>query len=508
MSALHDATGIATTGFVSPFPAIASRASAAAPPSRALERRQSWERRYRWILRTSDAAAVAFTCAVASVVSIGAVSGPLAVADPGLVFQIAAATAVIWLLMLSAFATRDVKLSGSGAAEYTRMIHATGFAFGLLAMIDVAIDVDGIRAQLFVALPLGIGVLLFERWLWRRWLIRRRLAGAYTTRAVVVGERADVEYVIRSLADPGLGYQVVGASLRGDDLDSLRVGDAIYPAMRTHSVAEAAAALDADTIIIASRGDEGADEIKHLAWQLENTAAELVISSRVSDVAGPRMSLRPVEGLPLIHVEIASFTGRAYLAKRALDIAVASIALLFFAPIAAVIAIAIKLDSPGPLFFPQARVGRDGHEFRMIKFRSMAVDAEERRAALLAANEGAGPLFKMHDDPRVTRVGRILRKYSLDEVPQFWNVLVGDMSVVGPRPPLPSEVATYDDDVFRRLYIKPGITGPWQVGGRSDLSWEESVRLDLRYVENWTVMTDIVLMWRTVRVMLRPDGAY
>jgi hypothetical protein len=152
---------------------------------------------------------------VASVVSIGAVSGPLAVADPGLVFQIAAATAVIWLLMLSAFATRDVKLIGSGAAEYTRMIHATGFAFGLLAMIDVAIDVDGIRAQLFVALPLGIGVLLFERWLWRRWLIRRRLAGAYTTRAIVVGERADVEYVIRSIADPGLGYQVVGASLRG-----------------------------------------------------------------------------------------------------------------------------------------------------------------------------------------------------------------------------------------------------------------------------------------------------
>ena len=508
MTAIHDAASIARTGFAAPFTTITSRASATAGPSRALERRHSWERRYRWILRTSDAAAVVITCAIATVVSTGVAGGPLAAGDPGLVGQIALVTAVVWLLMLSLFATRDVKLIGSGAAEYTRLVHATGFAFGLLAMLDVALDVDGIRSQLFVALPLGVSVLLVERWLWRRWLIRRRATGAYTSRAMVVGDRADVEYVIRTIADPGLGYQVVGASLRGDELDSLRVDDATYPVLRTHTVAEAAAALDADTIIVASGGDRDPDDIKHLAWQLENTAAELVISSRLSDVAGPRMSLRPIEGLPLIHVEIASFAGRAYLAKRALDIVVSATALLLFAPVAAVIALAIRLDSPGPLLFPQARVGRDGHEFRMIKFRSMTVDAEERRAALLAANEGAGPLFKMHDDPRVTRVGRILRKYSLDEVPQFWNVLVGDMSVVGPRPPLPSEVATYDDDVLRRLYIKPGITGPWQVGGRSDLSWEESVRLDLRYVENWTVMTDLVLMWRTVRVMLRPDGAY
>lgn len=508
MTAFQDATGIASTGFAPSFAGVATRPATSTGISRALERRHGWERGFRRRLAVTDAGVVVATCLLAIAASVSATQSPLVVTDPVLVIDIAVATTVVWLTMLAVFTTRDVKLWGSGAAEYTRVAHATGLAFGLLAMIDVALDIEGIRAQLIIALPIGVAALMIERWLWRRWLIRRRAMGAYTSRALVVGDRADVEYVIRSISDPGLGYEVVGASLRADELDSLRVDEVTYPAMRSHTVPEAAAALDADTIIVASRSDDDPDHIKHLAWQLERTAAELVITSRISDVAGPRMSLSPVEGLPLIHVGIATFSGRAYLAKRALDVAVATVALLLFAPIAAVIALAIKLDSPGPVLFPQARVGRDGQEFRMIKFRSMTADAEERRAALLEANEGAGPLFKMHNDPRITRVGRILRKFSLDEVPQFWNVLIGEMSIVGPRPPLPSEVATYDDAVFRRLYIKPGITGPWQVGGRSDLSWEESVRLDLRYVENWTVMTDIVLMWRTVRVMLRPDGAY
>ena len=194
--------------------------------------------------------------------------------------------------------------------------------------------------------------------------------------------------------------------------------------------------------------------------------------------------------------------------KRALDIAVASVALIPIALITPILALLVKLDSPGPLFFSQERVGRDGRTFQIMKFRSMKTDAEQQLATLKEQNEGAGLLFKMKDDPRVTRVGRILRKLSLDELPQFWNVLIGDMSVVGPRPPLPSEVTAYDGTVFRRLYIKPGITGLWQVSGRSDLSWDESVRLDLRYVENWSVMNDLQIMWRTAKVMVRPSGAY
>jgi exopolysaccharide biosynthesis polyprenyl glycosylphosphotransferase len=283
----------------------------------------------------------------------------------------------------------------------------------------------------------------------------------------------------------------------------------VYPVTRgDDAVLRAAAIHESDTIVVASQPAGDPASVKRLAWALEGTAAELVISSRLTDVAGPRMSLRPVEGMPLIHVKIPSFEGAAYYVKRALDILVSLAALVLFAPIALVIAIAITADDGGPVFFRQARVGRDGREFAMLKFRTMRVDAEAELAALLAHNEGSGPLFKLRRDPRVTRVGRILRSFSLDEVPQFWNVLRGDMSVVGPRPPLPSEVIAYDGTVSRRLYIKPGITGPWQVGGRSDLSWEESVRLDLRYVENWTVMTDLVLMWRTAKVMVTTEGAY
>ena len=263
-----------------------------------------------------------------------------------------------------------------------------------------------------------------------------------------------------------------------------------------------------DRIIVASRPDGEPDFVKHLSWQLEGTAAELVLSSRLTDVAGPRISFAPVEGLPLIQVQIPSYEGGQHVLKRALDIAVASVALIPIALITPILALLVKLDSPGPLFFSQERVGRDGRTFQIMKFRSMKTDAEQQLATLKEQNEGAGLLFKMKDDPRVTRVGRILRKLSLDELPQFWNVLIGDMSVVGPRPPLPSEVTAYDGTVFRRLYIKPGITGLWQVSGRSDLSWDESVRLDLRYVENWSVMNDLQIMWRTAKVMVRPSGAY
>ncbi|MBU4465287.1 MAG: sugar transferase, partial [Actinobacteria bacterium] len=190
------------------------------------------------------------------------------------------------------------------------------------------------------------------------------------------------------------------------------------------------------------------------------------------------------------------------------DLVVSAIALLFIGLMVPFVAIAIKLDSKGPVFFRQRRIGRDGREFFMVKFRSMGVDAEARKQALMQHNEGSGPLFKMKADPRITRVGAFLRKYSIDELPQFWNVFIGDMSVVGPRPPLGDEVNEYNGTVYRRLYIKPGITGLWQVSGRSDLSWEESVRLDLSYVENWSVTNDLMIMWRTFAVMIAPTGAY
>lgn len=449
---------------------------------------------------------------VACVLAALASAPHLLLTDPAQLARMSLSTAAVWLAALALFNTREPKAMGGGTTEYTRVTHATGLAFGLLAIAYVLFDGSGIRTQLLFALPAGLFVLLVARWAMRRWLLRQRLVGRYASRTIVVGTRDDVEYVIRTLGKSSwLGYEIVGTSLIDDarGTGAMNIDGRIYPVVRgTDAASRAARELEADTIFVASRPAGDPEYVKRLAWELEGTAAELVLSSRIADVAGPRMSLRPVEGMPLIHVQIPVFEGGAHVAKRALDIVVSALALLAFAPFALLIGLLIKVDDPGPVFFRQARVGRDGCEFTMIKFRSMRVNAEAELATLRAGNEGAGPLFKMKSDPRVTRVGTYLRKFSLDEVPQFWNVLIGDMSVVGPRPPLPSEVTAYDGTVFRRLYIKPGITGPWQVGGRSDLSWEESVRLDLSYVENWSVMADLRIMWRTARVMIAPKGAY
>lgn len=486
------------------FAPVAPRASAA------VVSRQQWERRFRARLHVTDTVIVLLASALASAISLLGTSAPAMMADPWLFLRAPLTAATLWLVALAVLNTREPAILGGGAKEYTRVAHATGFALGTLAMLYVLFEWEGVRSQLFWGLPAGGFALIVSRWLSRRWLVRQRAAGRYCSRTIVVGSRDDVEYAIRTLGGDGkLGYTVVGTALLDDDIDSLRVDDHVYAVVRgADAVPRAAAGLRADTIIVAGQPTGDPSYIKRLAWELEGTAAELVLSSRIADVAGPRMSLRPVEGMPLIHVRIPTFDGGAHLIKRALDIVVSGFALLCFAPVAFVIAMAIKIDDPGPAFFHQERVGRDGRTFKMVKFRSMRVNAEAELAKLLEANEGAGPLFKLKEDPRVTRIGSFLRRYSLDEVPQFWNVLRGDMSVVGPRPPLPSEVTAYDGTVFRRLYIKPGITGPWQVGGRSDLSWEESVRLDLRYVENWSVLSDIVLMWRTAKVMIKPEGAY
>lgn len=469
-----------------------------------LELRRRWERRYRARIRVSDAALIVLTLAVT--LAIGAYAG----ADPLSTVRQSALLGVIWYLMLSGARTRDAALHRTSAVEYRGIAQATGFAFGAIAVADIIIGWRASRTLLLVALPIGLLSLLMSRWAWRHWLQSRRSQGLFSSQTLVVGDREDVEYVIRSLGTTGTtGLRVIGTALLDDDSPEVVVDDGAYPTIgAVSSVGAAARDLGADTIIVASRPHGDPDFVKRLSWQLEGTAAELVLSSRLADVAGPRLSFEPLDGLPLIRVQIPRYQGGRHALKRALDIVIAAIALVPIALVYPLIALAIKLDSPGPVLFLQDRVGRDGRLFKIVKFRSMSVDAEARLSALTGQNEGAGLLFKMKEDPRVTRVGAILRRLSIDELPQFWNVLVGDMSVVGPRPPLPSEVTAYDGTVLRRLYINPGITGLWQVSGRSDLSWDESVRLDLRYVENWSVMSDLQIMWRTAKVMIRPSGAY
>nr|WP_172979800.1 sugar transferase [Agromyces agglutinans] len=439
------------------------------------------------------------------------VEGPAVAEEPALQYiGVPVLIAAIWSIALTVFRTRDPHAAGAGATEYKRVANATAAAFGVLAFLLLLIGADSPRWYFIVALPAGGGALLLARWLWRKWLLHQRVRGHYLSRAIVIGTLADVGYVVRQVErNTAAGFHVIGVVSDDAPTTTLELGGAELPVLA--SVADAAGAATearADAVIVTGDLGSDGDRLRRLGWDLEGTNTELVLSSRLTDVAGPRIHFRPVEGLPLLHVEIPVFDGVRHVAKRAFDVVFAGLALLLVAPVMLVVAMVIRLDDGGPIFFRQTRCGRDGQTFEMLKFRSMCLDAEERLSELRDRNEGNGLLFKVRDDPRVTRIGRILRAHSLDELPQFWNILIGEMSVVGPRPPLVAEADAYDGVVSRRLMIKPGLTGLWQISGRSDLDWEESVRLDLYYVENWSLTGDLMIIWRTVRSVLKRDGAY
>jgi len=417
---------------------------------------------------------------------------------------------LVWGASLAAFRTRSRPVLGIGTAEYKSVIHSTLTAFGVLAMVFLVAQSDTSRWLFLVALPLGTVSLLANRWNWRHWLNGERAAGQYLSRVVVAGNARDVAKVVRQVGNSvRAGYRVVGVVVNETE-EGRAARDYTDLAVSTYleGTADFVRGINCDAVIVAGQPSDDSEFIHDLAWRLEGSSIELIIATSLANVAGPRIHFRPVDGLPLLHVEIPQFTGGKHLLKRAMDIVLAGSALLALAPLFALIAVLIRLDSPGEAVFSQERVGLNGSTFRIFKFRSMVADAPQRLAQLASANEGSGVLFKLKNDPRVTRVGRVLRKYSLDELPQLWNILIGDMSLVGPRPPLPAEVEGYETHVHRRLYIKPGLTGMWQVNGRSNLSWEESVRLDLYYVENWSVVGDLAIMWRTVKVVIDPVGAY
>lgn len=471
----------------------------------------AWTKRYRTKLLITDCAIVVAMVFLSAFIRFGTEPAVVRVAGIAITeWFIAFVMALCWIGALALYRTRESRELGVGAAEYKRVISASAITFGLVAIGLLLLQVDIARGFFLISLPLGVTALLIGRWAWRRWLTNQRLYGNYLSRALVVGDRSDVQYVVRRIQrNSGAAYAVVGAALRGDDTAPVLAGQAVIPVVSTpENVARVAGEIGADTVIVAGGYAGESHYIRDLGWELESTGAELVVASRLTNVAGPRIHFRPVEGLPLMHVELPNYDGPRHTFKRVVDVLIAGSALVALLPVLALIAMLVKRDSPGPVLFSQERVGRDGATFRMLKFRSMVETAEQDLEALRAHNEGSGLLFKMKDDPRVTRIGRILRAYSLDELPQLWNVLVGEMSIVGPRPPLPREVADYEGHVRRRLYIKPGLTGMWQVNGRSDLDWEESVRLDLYYVENWSLAGDLIIIWRTFRVLLRPVGAY
>lgn len=473
-----------------------------------------WARRYRRWLRWTDTAIIVTTVTAAYLIRFdrdaALLSGTLSRASYA---AISLMILLLWVVALEIYHTRDDKVLGIGADEYKRVLDATIRVFGCVAILMIVMDVEIVRSYFALTLPAGALLLLLNRWQWRAWLNRQRHYGHYLSKVIVVGEQADVEYVVRQFGKvSGAAYEVIGAALPapqpGSQLDIRGKRIPVLCSVDAEEVAEMVRRTGANSVVVAGSLPGGTRSIRELGWTLECTNAGLVLASNLTNVAGPRIHWRPVEGLPLMHVELPQFSGAKHTLKRVLDVAVASASLLLLAPLMVLIAWIVARDSAGPVFFRQERIGRDGERFMMLKFRSMVVTAEQDLLALADRNEGAGPLFKMKDDPRVTRCGRWLRKYSLDELPQLWNVLRGDMSLVGPRPPLASEVEGYENDVRRRLLIKPGITGLWQVNGRSNLDWDESVRLDLYYVENWSLTGDIMILWRTAKVVLHPVGAY
>ena len=464
-------------------------------------RRTRWLRQYVTYLVMIDAAAAVAGAVTAYLVRFAEGAGNY------LLFSLA--MPVIWVAAVALARAYEPRVLGLGAEEFQRVLHAFAGVTAAVGFFSYATKAEVARGYVVLALPLAAILCLSGRYGARKRLhVLRRRGRCLHDVIAVGGEHSVVDLVTQLRREQYSGMRVVGACLAaGDGANLVELGVPVLGNL--DQVARAVAATGADTVAVTATAHIDPARLRRLAWELEGTDTDLVVAPGLMEVAGPRLHIRPVTGLPLLHVEEPEFTGARRVAKAAVDRIVAGVVLVLMFPLLIAVGIGVRLTSRGPAIFRQTRIGKDGHEFTMLKFRSMYIDAEARRAELMVHNERSeGLLFKIRQDPRVTPLGRVLRKFSLDELPQLVNVFNGSMSLVGPRPPLPEEVALYGDDVLRRLLVKPGLTGLWQISGRSDLTWDESVRLDLRYVENWTLALDFMILWKTAFAVVRSAGAY
>ncbi|WP_017540700.1 sugar transferase [Nocardiopsis halophila] len=467
----------------------------------------AWVRGYTRGLVALDAAAAGTAGTVTHQLHFqGEVHTPAAAAHAGL----SLALPVLWVVSAALAGGYARRFLGVGTEEFRRVLAAGVVLTAAVAIAGFAAVPALARGYVLVALPATVAAALVLRYGWRKRLHRMRRAGRCMGGVVVVGHREAAAGLVRQLRrEPYHGMRVVGACLpdgrSGAGPDAV---DGVPVLGGFRDAAEAAEAVGAEAVAVLACPEMDGIELRRLAWALEKCGTDLTVAPALMEVAGPRTTIRAVAGLPLLHVEHPELEGARRVVKGLFDRVAAGAALLLLSPLFAVLAVAIRAGDGGPVFFRQTRVGKDGVRFPLVKFRTMVPAAEEMKSGLLGANEHDGVLFKMRADPRVTSVGAWLRRYSLDELPQLVNVVRGEMSLVGPRPPLPEEVARYGRDVRRRLVVKPGMTGLWQVSGRSDLSWEESVRLDLRYVENWSLTLDVQILWKTWSAVIRGAGAY
>ena len=413
----------------------------------------------------------------------------------------------LWLTAIGLAGGYDARIIGTGSDEYRKVLNAGVGLTAAVAIFSYLVNVNLSRAYVLIALPIVTLFDLVARYAMRKRLHRRRDNGRCMLSVMAVGHESAVADLVKELGrDRYHGMSVVGACVvhpsEGDEVAGVPVyGDLDH-------VTAAVRSFGADTVAVLACPEMDGIRLRSLAWELEKTGTDLCVSPALLDVAGPRTTIRPTAGLTLLHVDHPQLSGFRVVVKDLFDRSLAAAALILLFPLFVLLTVLIRLHDRGPAFFTQVRVGKNGRVFKIYKFRTMVVDAEQRRTQLLDSNDTDGVLFKLRNDPRVTTVSTHLRRWSIDDLPQLFNVVLGQMSLVGPRPALPDEAAKYAEHVRRRLVVKPGLTGLWQVNGRSDLNWEESVRLDLRYVENWSFALDLQILWKTISVMIRGSGAY
>lgn len=484
----------------------------AAPVAQRVSSTARWSRDYARALVVSDFTIIALTLVGSTVVGSQPYTLPLFHGAAAVsVWSVVGLIGVILLAALSMSGSRSARVVGVGVEEYRLILYTCFFSFASVALLAYIASLAGMHFILLAGLLSTTLGLLVSRWVWRRWLVAERRKGRMSDRVLLVGSEASVAQTARDLQRaPAAGLRVVGACTPTGRVADYIPGTDIPVSGTVSNIMEALSRVEADTVLISSANELSSQTVRQLSWALEPGRQHLIVAPSLTDVGGPRLHTRPVAGLPLVHVETPRYGGGKLYGKRAFDVLASGALILVLSPILIAIALLVKFTSPGGAFFRQERIGRRGETFHMLKFRSMYVDAEERLRDLQSADRDSGNdvMFKMKDDPRVTRVGRLLRRYSLDELPQLFNVFLGQMALVGPRPPLEREVQQYSKSVHRRFLVKPGITGLWQVSGRSDLDWEETVRLDLFYVENWTMTGDLVILLKTVRAVLKSEGAY
>ncbi len=477
-----------------------------------MKRIATWRSKYATRLRVIDGFVVVWAVAGAYGIRFGFTDISTAQTRDVDYLILAGVLAVSWWLMLEFWGSREPKVLGSGSEEYKRVIATSAWLFGFVAIVSFALRIDTARGFVGLAFPAGAFGLLIGRWLLRQHLTLERGHGKSSSRVLIIGGPHSANHLVRSLrSEPGAGYLPVAVHLPGGDPQT-HAPELGVPVTGYDSDYQGILSVILETKVDAVAVSAGVNlhpqDLRRLGWELAARDIGMILAPALTDIAGPRIHTQPVAGLPLIHVSTPKLTGGKKVAKRAFDLGITGLLVVCLSPVFLVLAVLVRLTDGGPVFYKQERVGLRGTTFHMLKFRSMKVNADSELRKLLE-NQGSGdtPLFKIENDPRITPLGRVLRKYSLDELPQLLNVLGGSMSLVGPRPQREGEVALYDDAAHRRLYVSPGMSGLWQVSGRSNLTWEESIRLDLYYVENWSLMGDVVILFKTFKAVFASTGA-